>query len=72
MGIVASLLIYRFTFDYPVLRVPSMAAALFTGMCLSRVFAVGPLGFAIGFVVAVTQSASDGIPNAELLVRSLL
>ena len=72
VGVAASLLIDRGTFDYPALRIPSMAAALFAGMFLSRVFAVGPLGFAIGFVVAVTQSASDGVPNAELLVRALL
>ena len=71
-GIIVSFLIYRYTFDYPVLRVPSMAAALFAGMFLSRVFVIGPLGFGIGFVVTLTQSASDGIPNAELLVRALL
>ena len=41
-------------------------------MFLSRVFVIGPLGFGIGFVVTLTQSASDGIPNAELLVRALL
>ena len=72
VAIAASLLIDRYTFDYPVLRIPSMAAALFAGMFLSRVFAIGPLGFAIGFVVAVTQGASDDVPNAELLVRGLL
>ncbi len=71
-GIIVSFLIYRYTFDYPVLRIPGLAVALFAGMFLSRVFVIGPLGFGIGFVVALTQSASDGIPDAELLVRALL
>ena len=72
VGIIVSFLIYRYTFDYPVLRLPAMAVALFAGMFLSRVFVIGPLGFGIAFVVTLTQSASDSIPNAELLTRALL
>src|SRR5215468_9483148 len=49
-----------------------MAAMVFAGMYLSRVFVIGPLGWAIGFVAGVTQSAADGIPNTDLLVRALL
>ena len=39
---------------------------------VSRVFVLGPLGFLIGFVVAVSQSVGEAVPSPELLVRGLL
>jgi multidrug resistance protein MdtO len=33
---------------------------------------LGPLGFLIGFVVAVSQSVGEAVPSPELLVRGLL
>ncbi|HEY5751737.1 MAG TPA: FUSC family protein [Chthoniobacterales bacterium] len=72
IGIGVSLVLYRYTFDFPQLRIPVMALTVFAAMYLSRVFAIGPLGFAIGFVVAVTQSIADTISYGELLVRALL
>ena len=65
-------LLYKFTYGHPELRIPGMAIALFLGMWLSRVFVLGPLGFIIGFVVAVSQSVGDEVPSPELLVRGLL
>jgi len=67
-----SLFLYRFTFDYPELRVPVMAGLIFTGMYLSRVFFIGPLGFVIGFFAALTQTTAEGAPNTDILVRGLL
>jgi multidrug resistance protein MdtO len=49
-----------------------MAIALFLGMYVSRIFVIGPLGFIIGFVVAVSQSVGEAVPSPELLVRGLL
>jgi multidrug resistance protein MdtO len=49
-----------------------MAIALFLGMWLSRVLVIGPLGFLLGFVVAVSQSVGEEIPSPELVVRDLL
>jgi len=72
IGIAASLLIYRFTFDYPELRIPAMAVVLFVGFFFSRVFAIGPLAFGIGFVIAATQSVAELMPSAEYLVHWLL
>src|SRR5256884_8804559 len=72
IGIAASLLLYKFTYGHPELRVPGMAIALFLGMWLSRVLVIGPLGFLLGFVVAVSQSVGEEIPSPELLVRGLL
>jgi uncharacterized membrane protein YccC len=72
IGIGASLLLYKFTYGHPELRIPGMAITLFLGMYLSRIFVLGPLGFLIGFVVAVSQSVGEAVPSPELLVRGLL
>ena len=72
IGIGATLLLYKFTYGHPELRIPGMAIALFLGMWLSRVLVIGPLGFLLGFVVAVSQSVGEEIPSPELLVRGLL
>ena len=72
MGVAVSLFFYRYTFDYPELRIPVMAVTVFTGMFLSRALVFGPLGFAIGFVVAVTQSMAELAPDADALVRVML
>src|SRR3989440_1337970 len=72
IGIGASLLLYKFTYGHPELRIPGMAITLFLGMYVSRIFVLGPLGFIIGFVVAVSQSVGEAVPSPELLVRGLL
>ncbi|HEX4706170.1 MAG TPA: hypothetical protein VH229_00400, partial [Candidatus Udaeobacter sp.] len=59
IGISASLLLYKFTYGHPELRIPGMAIALFLGMYVSRIFVLGPLGFLTGFVVAVSQSVGE-------------
>src|SRR6267143_1805042 len=72
IGICTTLLLYKFTYGHPELRIPGIAIALFLGMWLSRVLVIGPLGFLLGFVVAVSQSVGEEIPSPELLVRGLL
>jgi len=72
IGIGLTILLYKFTYGHPELRVPGMAIALFLGMWSSRVFVIGPLGFIIGFVVAYSQSLGESVPSPELLVRGLL
>jgi len=72
IAIALSLLTYRYTFDYPEFRLPVMAVSIFGGMYLMRVFAIGPLAFAIGFVFSVSQSMAETVPDADALVRGLL
>ena len=72
IGIAVSLLLYKFTYGHPELRIPSMAIVLFFGMYASRVLVIGPLGFLLGFIIAVTQSIGDLLPSPELLVRAIL
>jgi uncharacterized membrane protein YccC len=72
IGIGITLLLYKFTYGFPELRIPGMAIALFLGMWLSRALVIGPVGFIIGFIVAVSQSVGEAAPSPELLVRGLL
>jgi uncharacterized membrane protein YccC len=72
IAIIGSLLLYKFTYGHPELRIPGMAIALFLGMYLSRALTIGPLGFIIGFVVAYSQSIGEQIPSPELVVRAAL
>src|SRR3954451_15498069 len=72
IGIGVTLLLYKFTYGHPELRIPGMAIALFLGMWLSRILVMGPLGFLLGFVIAVSQSVGEEIPSPELVVRGLL
>jgi uncharacterized membrane protein YccC len=72
IGVGVSLLLYKFTYGHPELRIPAMAIVLFLGMWLSRVFVIGPLGFLIGFVVSYSQSIAESVPSPELLVRGIL
>jgi len=67
-----TLLFYRFTFDFPELRIPAMALILFLGFFASRVLAIGPLGFGVGFVIAGTQSIAELMPTADYLVHWIL
>jgi uncharacterized membrane protein YccC len=72
LGIIISLALFRHTFDYPEWRIPLMAATVFAAMFLSRAFVIGPLGFAIGFVVAITQNMGESAPDTDTLTRALL
>jgi len=69
IAIVVNLVLHKFTYGHPELRIPGMALALFLGMWLSRILVIGPIGFIIGFVVAYGQSITDQAPSPELLVR---
>src|SRR6266853_123051 len=72
IGIALSLLLYKLTYGHPELRIPSMAIVLFLGLYASRILVIGPLGFLLGFVIAVTQSIGDLPPSPEKLVREIL
>src|SRR5438046_1422143 len=72
IGIGATLLLYKFTYGHQVLRITGMALAIFLGVWLSRALVIGPLGFLLGFVVAVSQSVGEAAPSPEYLVRQLL
>jgi multidrug resistance protein MdtO len=72
VAMTGTLLLYTYTFDYPELRVPAMAAFIFVGMFFARTFVIGPLGFIIGFLAALMQTLAEGAPNTDALVRGQL
>ena len=72
VAIGGSLLLYKFTYGYPELRIPGVAIAVLLGMWLSRVLLMGTFGFLIGFLVAYSQTIADQTPSPELLVRAAL
>ena len=71
-GLLAALLSFRFTVDYPPLRLATMALGLFVGIWLSRVFVLGAAGWIFAFVILVTQAYVDILPGPEAMVRAVL
>ena len=72
IGIGEAILLYKFTYGYPELRIPGMAITLFLGMYVSRVLVLGQLGFLIGFISSYGLSVAEQAPSPELLVRGVL
>jgi len=70
--IVLTMLIYRFTIDYPPLRLGAMALVFFLGMYASRVFAAPVVGILLALIVFVTQAYVDIFPGPETMVRAVL
>ena len=49
----------------PALRLPLMAGSTFLGMFLMRTMAMGPIAFLSAFLLVITQSVIDDIPDLE-------
>lgn len=60
---------FSLTVNHPGLRLAFMAAFFCGGMYLSRVFVVGPLAFAIAFILLISQQYVDLFPDGESMVR---
>jgi multidrug resistance protein MdtO len=67
-----SLLLYIVDVGEPALRVPVMAIVTFGAMYLSRLPKVGPLLFLAGFLVVITQTLVDQVPDTETLTHLIL
>jgi multidrug resistance protein MdtO len=72
IAIAAAILIYKFTGTRAELRIPAIALEIFIGMYLFRVFAIGAVGWIIGFVCAASQSVVYLFPSAEEVVHQFL
>ena len=70
--VAVTLLIARFTMDYPALRLAAMALGFFLGMFAFRVVAAPPVGFIFAIVIIVTQAYVDILPGPEAFVRGTL
>lgn len=72
VSISASLLLYMLDIGEPGLRIPLMALVMFLAMFASRLERIGPVVFLAGFLLVVTQTLVDQIPDAEALTHLLL
>jgi multidrug resistance protein MdtO len=72
IAIAFTLLLYTLDAAEPALRIPLMAGATFLGMFLSRVIAIGPIAFLVGFLLVLTQTLVDDVPDLENLTTFVL
>lgn len=67
-----TLVLYSLDAGEPALRLPLMAGSAFLGMFLLRTMSLGPVAFLVGFLLVVTQSIIDVMPNLETLIRFVM
>jgi multidrug resistance protein MdtO len=72
LAIALSLLFYVFDASEPALRIPLLALSTFLGSYLSRTSTLGPIAFLAGFVLVVSQTLVDDVPNTEALTHVVL
>lgn len=67
-----ALLLYTLDASEPALRIPLMAGSAFLAMYLSRIITLGPVAFLAGYILVMSQTIIDEIPNLEALTRLVL
>jgi len=72
LAIGLSILLLKFTFDYPLLRIVIASLMFFCSVYLLRVLKIGIVFFIVAIVVIYVQSFVDQTDQAELLIRAVL
>jgi len=72
LAIGMSILLLKFTFDYPLLRIVAASLLFFGAVYLIRVLKVGIIFFIVAIVVIYVQTFVDRTDQAELVVRAVL
>lgn len=72
LAIGTSILLLKFTFDYPLIRIVVASVLFFCSVYLMRVLKIGPMFFIVAIIVIYVQSFVDETDQAELLIRSVL
>ena len=72
LGIGSAILVFKFTYDYPLLRILLSGALFFFSVYLMRVAKIGAAFFLVGIFVIYLQSFVDMTDQAEALVRIAL
>jgi multidrug resistance protein MdtO len=72
LGIGTSILVLKFTFDYPLLRIVTASLVFFGSVYLLRVLKIGVVFFIVAIVVIYVQSFVDQTDQADLLIRAVL
>ncbi|WP_198155189.1 FUSC family protein [Candidatus Burkholderia verschuerenii] len=72
LAIGTTLLLVKFTFDYPMLRIAFAALIYFGCMYLMRAMKLGIIFSGVGLVVIYAQSMVDSMPYPEIVTRYIL
>jgi multidrug resistance protein MdtO len=72
LAIGLSILLLKFTFDYPLLRIVIASLLFFGSVYLLRVLKIGVVFFCVAIVVIYVQSFVDQTDQADLLIRAVL
>ncbi|MCP3705576.1 FUSC family protein [Paraburkholderia sp. CNPSo 3274] len=72
LGIGLSILLLKFTFDYPLVRIVIASLVFFCSAYLIRVLKIGVVFFIVAIIVIYVQSFVDRTDQADLLIRSVL
>jgi multidrug resistance protein MdtO len=72
LAVALSLLFYVFDASEPALRIPLLTLSTFLGSYLSRTSSLGPIAFLSGFVLVLSQTLIDDVPNTEALTHVVL
>jgi multidrug resistance protein MdtO len=72
LAVFLSVILYIIDAGEPALRLPLMAASTFLGMYLLRIMTMGTVFFLASFVLVISQSLIEVIPNLEALTRFVL
>jgi multidrug resistance protein MdtO len=72
LAIGLSILLLKFTFDYPLLRIVIASLLFFGSVYLIRVLKIGVVFFIVAIVVIYVQSFVDRTDQADLLIRAVL
>lgn len=72
LAVGSSILLLKFTFDYPLIRIVVASALFFGSVYLMRVLKIGVVFFIVAIVIIYVQSFVDETDQAELLIRAVL
>ncbi|WOD14865.1 FUSC family protein [Paraburkholderia kirstenboschensis] len=72
LAIGLSILLLKFTFDYPLLRIVAASLLFFGSVYLIRVLKIGVVFFIVAIVVIYVQSFVDRTDQADVLIRAVL
>lgn len=72
LAIGAAILVLKFTYDYPMLRILLSSTLFFLSVFLMRVTKVGVLFFLMALIVIYVQSFVDLTPQADVVLRLVL
>jgi len=72
LAIGLSILLLKFTFDYPLVRIVVASVLFFCSVYLIRVLKIGVVFFIVAIVIIYVQSFVDQTDQADLLIRAVL